>query len=107
MSDADIPRAPINARPAGVRLIEERNRFIEVRRRILEQFPDVDDQTLADTLEGATDLNEALAALIRSALDDECMVKALKERIANLCARLERLQKRAAAKRQLACETME
>ena len=107
MSDAKITRTPVDARSAGVRLIEERNRFIEVRRRILEQFPDVDDQTLADTLEGATDLSEALAALIRSALDDEGMVKALKERIAILCARLERLQKRAAAKRHLACETME
>lgn len=107
MSDASITQTPADGRPAGVRLIEERSRFVELRRRIVEEFPDVDDQTLADTLEGATDLHEALAALIRSALDDEVMIKALKERISTLRTRFDRLERRAAEKRHLACETME
>ncbi len=90
-----------------IHILTERDRFVELRRRLLELYPDLDDQTLADTLEGATNLHEALAALIRSALEDECMVKALKERVSTMRTRLDRLEKRAAAKRQLACETME
>lgn len=107
MPDASTTHTPLDGRPAGVRLIEERNRFIELGRRIVEQFPDVDDETLADTLEGATDLHEALAALIRSALDDEVMIGALKQRMSTLRARLDRLERRAAEKRVLACETMQ
>ncbi len=41
-----------------IHLDAERIRFVELRRRILEAHPDLDDQTLADTLEGATDLKE-------------------------------------------------
>ena len=81
--------------------------FLELRRRLTELYPDLDDQTLADTLEGATNLHEAIAALIRSALEDEDLVKALKERMSALRARLDRLDKRAAEKRRVACETME
>lgn len=90
-----------------IHIVAERDRFVELRRRLLELYPDVDDQTLADTLEGATNLHEALAALIRSALEDEMMGKAVKDRVATMRLRLERFEKRAADKRQVACETME
>lgn len=85
----------------------ERTRFLELRRRLLDVFPDLDEETLADTLEGATNLREALAALIRSAQDDACMVKALKERVEGLKLRLARIEARVAHKRQIACDTME
>ncbi len=85
----------------------ETNRFTELRRRLLELYPDLDDQTLADTLEGATNMKEALAALIRSALDDECIAKALKERVDTMKSRLSRIEARAVGKRQLALENME
>jgi hypothetical protein len=86
---------------------DEINKFLELRRRLTELYPDLDDQTLSDTLEGATNLHEAIAALIRSALEDEDLVKALKERMSALRARLDRLDKRATEKRRVACETME
>lgn len=85
----------------------EAQKFLELRRRLLEAFPDLDDQTLADTLEGATNLHEALAALIRSTQDDECLAKALKERIETLRLRLSRLEARSAHKRRIACDSME
>ena len=88
-------------------LIHERSHFIELRRRILERHPDLDDQTLNDTLEGATNLKEALAALIRSALDDETLAKALKERIEAMRSRLSRLEARASNKRVLVVENMQ
>jgi hypothetical protein len=82
-------------------------RFVELRRRLLELHPDLDDQTLADTLEGATDFREALATLIRSALEDECLAKALKDRLDQMKGRLSRLEARASSKRQVAVENME
>ncbi len=85
----------------------ERTRFVELRRRLLELHPDLDDTTLADTLEGATDFKEALATLIRSALEDECLAKALKERLDQMKGRLSRLEARASSKRQVAIENME
>src|SRR3974390_3097664 len=90
-----------------IHLDAERIRFVELRRRLLELHPDLDEQTLADTLEGATDLKEALAALVRSALDDECLARALKDRVDAMRERLARLEARASSKRQVAVETME
>jgi len=85
----------------------ERTRFVELRRRLLELHPDLDDATLTDSLEGASNFKEALAALIRSALEDECLAKALKERLDQMRGRLNRLEARASSKRQVAVENME
>ena len=85
----------------------ERTRFTEIRRRLLELHPDLDDQTLNDTLEGATNFKEALSAIIRSALDDECLAAALRDRISDMRARLARIEAGAASKRQVAVENME
>ena len=85
----------------------ERTCFIELRRRLLELYPDLDDQTLNDTLEGATNFREAIAALIRSALEDECLADALRDRMTDMRTRLSRHEARAASKRQVAVENME
>ena len=85
----------------------ERTCFTELRRRLLELYPDLDDQTLNDTLEGATNFREAIAALIRSALEDECLADALRDRMTDMRTRLSRHEARAASKRQVAVENME
>ena len=61
-------------------------------RQLLAEIPDLDEETLADTLEGITDLREMLAELIRSALDDEALAAGLSTRLSDMKARLERLR---------------
>lgn len=84
----------------------EASRYLVFRDHLLAEFPDLDDQTLADTLEGITDLKEMLAEVVRSALDDEALAAGLSTRLSDMKARLERLEARAKRKRQLALGAM-
>ena len=81
-------------------------RYRALRRRLLEEFPVLDNETIRDTLEGITDLHEMIAAVIRSALVDEALHAGLRTRVNDMRERLSRLELRASKKRELALEAM-
>jgi hypothetical protein len=81
-------------------------KYLLLKQRLLEEHGELDEQTLADTLEGITDLHEIIAAVIRSALVDGALQVGLKARIEEMRRRLSRLELRAAKKRELALDAM-
>jgi hypothetical protein len=81
--------------------------FAELRRRLLESDPDIDEVTLLDTLEGITDLNEAIAEIVRSALLDASYISGLRQRVDEMRQRLDRLEARHDRKRATVLEAME
>jgi hypothetical protein len=77
-----------------------------LRQRLLEMHPRIDDETLLDTLEGITDLQEMIAAVIRSALVDQALQTGLHTRLEEMRQRLARLEDRGTKKRELALDAM-
>ncbi len=78
-----------------------------LRERLEAAFPDADEETLMDTLEGMTSLTDSLAELIRSSLEDQAFASALRSRMADMQERCARFDARARKKRELVCTVME
>jgi hypothetical protein len=77
-----------------------------VKERLRAEDPGLDEQTLADTVEGLTDLHEILTTIIRAALTDQALATGLDGRLADMQARRDRLQDRANKRRQIAKDVM-
>ena len=92
---------------SGYKLGQELAHHEYLRKQLAERFPDADEETLLDTLEGMTDLNDMLAEIIRSSLDDKALVTALKQREADMKERRERFEIRSQKKRDLIFAVME
>ena len=70
-------------------------------------FPDADEETLRDTLEGMTSLTDSLAELLRSSQEDQSLASALRSRMSDMQERCARFEARARKKRELVCTVME
>ncbi len=78
-----------------------------LREQLAAQFPDADEETLLDTLEGMTDLNEMIAWVVRSRLDDLALHAALRARMSDMQERAGRLEQRADKKKDVVASVME
>jgi hypothetical protein len=79
-----------------------------LREHLLAEYRDaIDEETLRDTLEGISSLPEALAAVVRSYLDDLMVAAALGMRIGDMQARLSRIESRVDKKRATITQVME
>ncbi len=88
-------------------LVRELTHHQYLRERLAADFPDADEECLRDTLEGLTNLTDLLAEVLRSALEDQAFVAALRSRIGDMQARMSRIEERARKKRDLVCSVME
>jgi len=77
-----------------------------IRDRLLAAYPDLDQETLLDTLEGASDLKEMLGAITRAYLDDRAFTVALKQRLDDMRIGLNRLETATSNKRDLIAVVM-
>ncbi len=78
-----------------------------LKRDILAEYPDVDELTLHDTLQGAANLEETMIAVLRSARHDEGQVEAIGKQVEELRARASRFQARAEKARAMVRAAME
>ncbi len=88
-------------------VLREQSHHQYLREHLEAEFPEADEDTLRDTLEGMTNLTEMIAEVLRSALEDQAFGAALRARIGDMQARLSRLEERARKKRELVTSVME
>ncbi len=83
-------------------LSTEINSYLILAEQLKAQFGNLDEDTLADTLEGITQLPDLITQIVRSGLEDEVLYSALKQRMEEMQARLTRLKERHDKKRAMA-----
>lgn len=75
--------------------------YAALRERLLAAHPDEDAESIADTLDGASDLQDKLVAIFESSEEDAAMCDAIRARMSVLQERYARLEQRSKVKRSL------
>ena len=88
-------------------LLHELSHHEYLRRKLQSDYPNIDEETLLDTLEGLTDLHEMIGAVTRSRLDDLTISSALRSRISDMQERLSRIEHRAAKAKDIVVDVMD
>jgi hypothetical protein len=76
--------------------------YMDLAKDLKESFAEIDDETLNDTLEGLSDLPDLIKELVRSSIEDNTLLVALRVRIQAMEARFSRIDARQKRKRELA-----
>jgi hypothetical protein len=92
--------------PDRIQVDAEVRRCNAIREMLRAEYDGIDEATLADTIEGLVNLHELLTVIVRGALDDEVMIEAIKLRVKDMTARLERFKARAERRRQIVRDAM-
>lgn len=90
-------------------VVAEAQRYVFLRDELLRRWPELadDEATLFDTLEGITNLDEAIAGVARSIDDDEILLGGIVARRDELDARFMRIETRVASKKGAILAAME
>jgi hypothetical protein len=88
-------------------VLAELHRHQAIKEALLADFPDIDEDTLRDTLEGLTDLQEMLVAVLKAAHEDECRIEVIEKQIGKLKERADRFQARSDKARATVARIME
>ena len=81
-------------------IYQEAHKWRVLKEQLLNDFPDLDEQTLFDTLEGLTDINEMIAELARSLELDKAMAEGVRKQELKLANKRTCLIARAQRKRE-------
>lgn len=81
--------------------------YNSVKQELIELYPNADEESILDTLEGMTDVSEICAVIQRERLDVLAMVEAVKSRIATMQTRKERLEQKASKLKALILRVMQ
>lgn len=84
----------------------EKRRHIAIRDKLIADDPELDERTLADTVEGCTNFVDVIAAITRAAIEDETMMALLRVRISEMQDRLHRFADRAERRRNIVRDAM-
>ena len=88
-------------------LLRELSHHEHLRSMLRKEFPDTDEDTISDTVQGMTTLPEMIAAVVRSRLEDLALARALRTQIDEMETRHARFERRAEKKRQIVTSVME
>jgi hypothetical protein len=78
-----------------------------LRRQLSEQYPQTDEETLSDTVEGLTYLTNKPSVITGSMLNDRTLATGIRHRITDMHGRLKRIESRAEKKKDLVTTVME